>query len=103
MANPILTNARKVTQKVNRKGKEFLGGRWGEVIEEGVKAEFRGVENACGDIIDFMASINSGADDLADLVKRASKTEKKTRKWIEKGKAKRLPVWDPESSGSDSD
>eukprot|EP00444_Apocalathium_aciculiferum_P062941 CAMPEP_0183599780 /NCGR_PEP_ID=MMETSP0371-20130417/179604_1 /TAXON_ID=268820 /ORGANISM="Peridinium aciculiferum, Strain PAER-2" /LENGTH=280 /DNA_ID=CAMNT_0025811851 /DNA_START=81 /DNA_END=924 /DNA_ORIENTATION=- len=91
----------KVTQKVNRRGKEFLGGRWGEVIEEGVKAEFRGVENACSDIIDFMVSIHSGAGDLeelSDLVKRARETEKTTRRWIEKGHAKRLPVWNPDES-----
>mmetsp|Transcript_146224 Transcript_146224/g.467201 ORF Transcript_146224/g.467201 Transcript_146224/m.467201 type:complete len:150 (+) Transcript_146224:110-559(+) len=95
----------RVTQKVTRKDKEFLGGRWGEVIAEGVKAEARGVKNACRDIIDLMVSINCGKgdlEDLSDLVRRARSTESTTRRWIEKGHAKRLPVWNPESSFSDS-
>uniref|UniRef100_A0A7S3M452 Uncharacterized protein n=1 Tax=Spumella elongata TaxID=89044 RepID=A0A7S3M452_9STRA len=93
----------KVTQKVTRKDKDFLGGRWGEVIAEGVKAETRGIKNACRDIIDLMVSINCQArqSDLTDLVRRARATESTTRRWIEKGHAKRLPVWEPESLGGD--
>jgi len=80
-----------------RKGKLFLGGRWGELQEEAVKAEMRGVENACGDVISFLWNFC----DEGEVRNAAERTERKTRKWLLEGKERNLPVWEPESDWSD--
>lgn len=79
---------------VRRRGRhEYLAGMWGDILEEAVRAEMRGVGGACGDVISFLCEFGDGRW----LRDPAERTESKTRKWIKQGKEHRLPVWDPES------
>lgn len=98
-ADYIKCNNPEDIQLCERRGMVYLAGMWGSVLEEAVKAEFKAVDNACGDVIDLLMQYGNEEDHG----KPAERTEKKTRKWLEQGKANRLPVWDPEDDWDSDD
>eukprot|EP00440_Ansanella_granifera_P007364 gb/GFBE01007975.1/.p1 GENE.gb/GFBE01007975.1/~~gb/GFBE01007975.1/.p1 ORF type:complete len:126 (+),score=36.51 gb/GFBE01007975.1/:1-378(+) len=96
-------NGGEFVELVRRKDKVYVGGMYGVAIEEACKHELSGANpQAVGQVIDLMEARAKGYD-MKDIMKAAERTEEKTKKWLRKGKHKKLPVWQPESSGSSSD
>mmetsp|Transcript_46497 Transcript_46497/g.86945 ORF Transcript_46497/g.86945 Transcript_46497/m.86945 type:complete len:124 (+) Transcript_46497:88-459(+) len=88
----------------DKKKKTYIAGRYGIAIEEACKAEGRGQQGAAGEVIDLlMEKVKDHPAGMEKIVKAAEKTENKTHKTINKGKAHKLPVWEDSDSSSSSD
>ncbi|CAJ1406361.1 unnamed protein product [Effrenium voratum] len=93
-----------VKEKGKKKKKKVMGGRYGVAIEEAVKAEMRGHEGAVGHVLELInEKCGHNPHGMEELMKSAERTEKKTKKCLEKGKHHKLPVWEESDSSSSSD
>ncbi|CAE8702439.1 unnamed protein product, partial [Polarella glacialis] len=98
-----LNNSGQRIDLVPRRGKLYLGGRWGQAIEEASKEELRGFSpEAVRQILEILEQFARASPQGAELVLAAAEqTKKATKECLQMGTFHELPVWDPEDPDSD--